>query len=114
MGVPLGQLLSVSSAAAFRSWLQRNHAAKAEVWLVQYKKASGKHSINYSEAVAEAICFGWIDSSIRKIDDERYATRFTPRRPGSNWTAANLSLARKLEAQGRMTQAGRKALPSAS
>ena len=105
-------MLAVNTAAEFRRWLRKNHAAKTEIWLVQYKKDTGRASIDYAEAVEEAICFGWIDSSIRRIDAERYATRFTPRRPKSNWTPANRVLARRLEAEGRMTAAGRKALPA--
>lgn len=107
----IGETLTPRTPAAFRNWLRRNHQKKAEIWLVQFKKSTGKPSIDYSAAVEEAICFGWIDSSIKSIDAERYATRFTPRRPGSNWTDGNKALARRLAAEGRLTEAGRKALP---
>ena len=107
----IGETLYVTTAAEFRKWLQKNHAAKKEIWLVQYKKATQKPSINYIVAVEEAICFGWIDGFEKGMDSERYATRFTPRRPKSNWTETNKDRARKLIAEGKMTEAGRAALP---
>ncbi len=107
----IGETLSPSRVSEFRSWLRKHHEAKSEIWLVQFKKSTGKTTIDYSAAVEEAICFGWIDSSIRTIDSERYAIRFTPRRPGSNWTETNKALARRLAAEDRMTEAGRRALP---
>ena len=110
--VEIGERLYVTKPAEFRKWLRRNHATKTEIWLVQYKKATGKPSIDYIQAVEEAICYGWIDSFERGIDAERYATRFTPRRPRSSWTATNKARARQLIAAGRMTAAGLKALPS--
>ncbi len=109
----IGETLEVTTPAEFRRWLRKHHANSAEIWLIQYKKTSGKKSISYAEALEEAICFGWIDSSIRSIDAQRYATRFTPRRPRSNWTKSNMELAERLEAQGRLTEAGRKALLAA-
>ncbi len=111
MAIPLGETLSALNPAAFRRWLLKNHATKSEIWLLQYKKASTKRAVSYAEAVEEAICFGWIDSSVRRLDEERYAIRFTPRRPKSNWTEANRALAKRLELEGRMTEAGRKHLP---
>lgn len=107
----IGETITPSRPSDFRAWLRHNHRTKTEIWLVQFKKSTGKITIDYAAAVEEAICFGWIDSSIKTIDDERYATRFTPRRPGSSWTATNKALARRLAAEGRMTEAGRKALP---
>ncbi len=109
--VQIGETLYVVRPADFRAWLRKNHAAKREIWLVQYKKASAKPSIDYQKAIEEAICFGWIDSFVRRIDADRYAIRFTPRRPGSSWTEANKALARRLQAQRKMTVAGRRALP---
>ncbi len=108
----IGETIYVTTRAAFRTWLIKNHKNKNEIWLVQYKKATGKPSIDYVEAVEEAICFGWVDSLVKSIDTERHATRFTPRRPNSNWTEVNKQRARKLMAEGRMTEAGREALPS--
>jgi uncharacterized protein YdeI (YjbR/CyaY-like superfamily) len=107
----IGETLYVTGRAQLRRWLAQNHKSKQEIWLVQYKKATGKSSINYVEAVEEAICFGWIDSFEKGIDAERYATRFTPRRPRSNWTETNKERARKLAEQGRMTAAGLAMLP---
>jgi uncharacterized protein YdeI (YjbR/CyaY-like superfamily) len=95
----------------FRRWLAENGQTKKEIWLVIHKKASGKTGISYEEAVTEALCFGWIDGMMKSLDAERYAQRFTPRRPGSHWTEANLAKARRLLAEGRMTEAGRAALP---
>ena len=107
----LGETLRALTRQEFRNWLRKNHAAKKEIWLIQYKKASGKPSLNYAEAVEEAICFGWIDGFERSIDSERYAIRFSPRRPKSNWTETNKDRARRLIAAGRMTAAGRRTLP---
>ena len=95
----------------FRKWLIENHQIKKEIWLIQYKKATKKPSINYVEAVEEALCFGWIDGLEKSMDSERYALRFSPRRPKSNWTNTNKEHARKLIAEGRMTEAGRASLP---
>ena len=107
----IGETIYVTTPAQFRKWLEKNHAAKKEIWLIRYKKATHKPSIDYIASVEEAICFGWIDGFEKGIDSERYAMRFTPRRPRSNWTDTNRELARKLIAAGRMTSAGRAALP---
>jgi uncharacterized protein YdeI (YjbR/CyaY-like superfamily) len=107
----IGQTLYVTTHQEFRKWLQKNHLIKKEIWLIQYKKSTHKPSINYVEAVEEAICLGWIDGFEKGMDAERYATRFTPRRPKSNWTETNKQRARKMIAEGKMTEAGRKALP---
>ncbi len=107
----IGETLYVTTAAEFRKWLQKNHRSKKEIWLVQYKKTAHKPSLAYTAAVEEAICFGWIDGFEKGMDAERYATRFTPRRPKSNWTETNKQRARELIAAGRMTAAGRASLP---
>jgi uncharacterized protein YdeI (YjbR/CyaY-like superfamily) len=107
----IGETLYVTTRAGFRDWLIKNHQAKKEIWLIQYKKVTKKPSINYTEAVEEAICFGWIDGFEKGLDAERYATRFTPRRPKSNWTETNKERARKMIAEGKMKEAGRAALP---
>ncbi len=107
----IGETLYVTTPAAFRKWLQKHHKSKKEIWLIQYKKATEKPSIKYVEAVEEAICFGWIDGFEKGMDAERYATRFTPRRPRSNWTETNKERARKLISSGKMTEAGRATLP---
>jgi uncharacterized protein YdeI (YjbR/CyaY-like superfamily) len=107
----IGETIYVTTGAEFRKWLKENHATKTEIWVIQYKKATQKPSINYLAAVEEAICFGWIDGFEKGMDSERYATRFTPRRPNSNWTDTNRERARKLIAEGKMTEAGHAALP---
>ena len=107
----IGETFSAASPADFRRWLEANHASKKDIWLVIYKKASGKTGIRYDEAVDEALCFGWIDVIMKSIDTEKYAQRFCPRRKGGNWTEANRAKARALIAAGRMTEAGMAALP---
>jgi uncharacterized protein YdeI (YjbR/CyaY-like superfamily) len=107
----IGETLYVTTPAEFRKWLMENHGKKNEIWLIQYKKATNKPSIRYVEAVEEAICFGWIDGFEKGMDAERYTTRFTPRRPKSNWTETNKERARRLISEGRMTDAGRATLP---
>ncbi len=107
----IGETLYVTTSDEFRHWLLKNHQTKREIWLIQYKKATKKLSINYVEAVEEAICFGWIDGLEKGMDAERYALRFSPRKPKSNWTNTNKDRARRMIAEGRMTQAGRAALP---
>lgn len=110
-GMEIGETLYVTTPAEFRKWLKANHKTKKEIWLIQYKKAAGKPSIDFAEAIEEAMCFGWVDSSMKSMDAERYATRFTPRRPKSNWTEGNKARARRLIAEGRMTKAGSASLP---
>ena len=107
----IGETIYVTTSDEFRKWLIMNHATKKEIWLIQYKKVTKKPSINYVEAVEEALCFGWIDGLEKGMDAERYALRFSPRRPKSNWTNTNKDRARKMIAEGRMTTAGRAALP---
>jgi uncharacterized protein YdeI (YjbR/CyaY-like superfamily) len=92
--------------AAWRRWLVRHHAREAEIWLVYYKKHTGKRSIDYPEALDEALCFGWIDGIVRRMDDERYCQRFSPRTKRSRWSAVNLGHVRRLVDEGRMTEAG--------
>jgi uncharacterized protein YdeI (YjbR/CyaY-like superfamily) len=107
----IGETLYVTTRQAFRRWLEQNHQKKKEIWLIQYKKAAKKPSIDYVQAVEEALCFGWIDSLEKSMDAERYALRFSPRKPKSNWTETNKERARRMIAEGKMTEAGRAALP---
>ncbi len=102
----IGEALYVTDAASWRGWLETNYASAAEIWLVYYAKASGKLSIPYGDAVDEALCFGWIDSIVKKHGPESRAQRFTPRRPGSKLSEMNKERARRMVAAGRMTQAG--------
>lgn len=105
------ETLYVTNRADFRTWLEENHKSRKEIWLVQYKKAAQKPSIGYVDAVEEALCFGWVDGLQKSIDAERYALRFSPHRPNSNWTETNKERARRLIAEGRMAEAGRASLP---
>lgn len=107
----IGETIYVTARDDFRKWLIENHETKKEIWLIRYKKATKKPSIDYVEAVEEAICFGWIDSMEKGMDTERYATRFSPRKPKSNWTNTNKDRARKMIAEGRMSLAGKATLP---
>jgi uncharacterized protein YdeI (YjbR/CyaY-like superfamily) len=111
--VKVGEMLDVRTPAAWRAWLKRNHAGKKEIWLIYHAKASGSSSISYNDAVDEAICFGWIDSTVKKLDAHSRAQRFTPRRKGSPVSEMNKARARRLVRERRMTVAGRAALGSA-
>jgi uncharacterized protein YdeI (YjbR/CyaY-like superfamily) len=95
-----------SSPDEFRAWLEEHHETATEVWVGYWKKATGKPSLVWSQAVDEALCFGWIDGVLRGIDDERHIQRFTPRKPASNWSAINIAKVERLRAEGRMRPAG--------
>ena len=97
------------SAAAFRAWLQKHHATEHELFVGFYKLGSGKRSLTYLEALDEALAFGWIDGVRRSVDAQRYVQRFTPRRPGSVWSAVNIRKVKGLIKQGRMAPPGLKA-----
>ncbi len=90
----------------WRDWLEKHHATSPGVWFVYYKKTSGKPRVTYDEAVEEALCFGWIDSLPRKLDDERSQLLFTPRKPKSVWSKLNKQRIEKLMEQGLMTDIG--------
>jgi uncharacterized protein YdeI (YjbR/CyaY-like superfamily) len=92
--------------AEWRAWLERNHAAADGVWLVTFKRASGKPSLSYSEAVEEALCFGWIDSVRKTVDEERSMQYFSPRRRGSPWSKPNKERVGRLLAAGLVAPAG--------
>ena len=100
------QTYAAPDRESWRQWLEMHGASEAEVWLVYFKAGSGKPTISYPESLEEALCFGWVDSIIQKIDEEKYARKFTPRRPGSRWSELNKHLVAKLIQQGRMTEAG--------
>ncbi|SOD95164.1 YdeI/OmpD-associated family protein [Spirosoma fluviale] len=95
------------SPEAWRQWLAENYATETSVWLAIYKKASGRPSVTYDEAVDEALCFGWIDSSARKGDADHYFQFFARRNPKSNWSGVNKAKVAKLIQAGKMTEAGR-------
>ncbi len=90
----------------FRKWLERNHAKQKELWLMFYKVHTNKKSVRYAEAVEESLCFGWIDGIVKRIDDEKHAQRFTPRKPKSIWSKVNKERAKRMIEQDKMTDAG--------
>ena len=94
------------SPAAFRAWLEAHHASVEVLWVGYHKKGTGTPSLTWPESVDEALCFGWIDGLRKRVDEERYAIRFTPRRKGSNWSRVNLSRVEALIDEGRMRPAG--------
>ena len=95
-----------ATPAELRDWFDANHATAPELWLGQYKKASGRPSVGWAAAVDEALCVGWIDGILKRIDDISHVQRFTPRRKGSNWSKVNVANVERLLAEGRMRPAG--------
>ena len=95
-----------SSRSDWRKWLEQNHDREQEVWLVYLKAGGGKTNIDYESSVEEALCFGWVDSIIQKIDEEKYARKFNPRRMDSKWSETNKRRVIKVIREGRMTEAG--------
>ncbi|MGD8680823.1 MAG: YdeI/OmpD-associated family protein [Lysobacterales bacterium] len=107
--IVMGKTFQAADRSGWRRWLRQHHSAEDEVWLVFYRKGLGKPGIGYAEAAEEAICFGWVDGLKRRIDEERYAYRFTPRRPGSKWSPLNIRRAERMITENRMTDAGLRA-----
>lgn len=101
-----GMPLQVKDRESWRAWLEKNHATEKEIWLVHYKKHVAKPGISHEDAVEEALCFGWIDGMLRRIDDEKYVLRYSPRRRGSICSESNKRRAERMMEQGRMTEAG--------
>jgi uncharacterized protein YdeI (YjbR/CyaY-like superfamily) len=99
-----------SSRAEWREWLAANHATEGGVWLVLRKRRSGEPPVTYLDAVEEALCFGWIDGRMNRLDDDRMLQWFAPRRPRSTWARTNKERVERLEAAGLMTDAGRAAI----
>src|SRR5215475_10929795 len=97
------------TSADFRKWLEKNHATAAELWVGFYRRASGKPGIRWPESVDEALCFGWIDGIRKRVDEISYQIRFTPRRPGSVWSATNIRRAKQLALERRMRSTGLRA-----
>lgn len=95
-----------TTRAEWRAWLVQNHTQDEGVWLISYKKATGKPNVTYDEAVEEAICFGWVDSKVNRLDEERTMQWFAPRRPSSGWSRSNKQRVEKMIAAGQMTAAG--------
>ncbi len=98
--------LYFKTSLEWRNWLKSNYNQEREVWLIFYKKGTGNPSIDYEAAIEEALCFGWIDSIIKKIDESKYARKFTPRNDNSKWSALNKKRVERLIKSGRMTKAG--------
>lgn len=105
--------LFVNSRAEWRDWLAANHATESAVWAVTLKKSTGRQTVTYEDLVEEAVCFGWVDSVVRRVDDELSGMRFTPRKPKSRWSSSNRDRVERLEAAGLMAEAGRAAVERA-
>ena len=108
----LEQQRSFASANAFRAWLKANHSTVKVLWLVFRKKHSRVPSVSYEDAVRQALCFGWIDSIVKRLDDERYLQKFTPRTNKAKWSRSNIERAVELIRSGEMTEAGYAVLPA--
>ncbi len=104
--IPKTNTYYAEDRAAWRKWLSENHDSCPGIWLVYYKKGSGKTRVNYDEAVEEALCFGWIDSTLNPIDELCYMQLYTPRKPKSGWSKLNKDRVERLIANGLMTPAG--------
>lgn len=108
-----GERFEPADRADWRRWLAVNHASAPRVWLVSAKKSSGRQRLSYDDAVEEALCFGWVDSTVRRVDDDRNEQLFTPRRRGGTWAATNKARVARLTADGLMAEAGLAAVAAA-
>src|SRR5258708_27894502 len=97
--------------ARWRAWLAAHHASEPEIWLIFHKQHTGNSSVEYLDALDEALCYGWIDSLVKRIDDDRFARKFTPRKPASKWSDINRKRYAELEAAGRVRPAGKARSP---
>jgi hypothetical protein len=104
--------LDVRTRRAWRNWLQKNHASESEVWLVFHKGHTDESSILYSDAIDEALCFGWVDSLVKRLDEDRYARKFTPRKPDSRWSTINRRRYAAIKAAGLLAPAGLERAPT--
>lgn len=104
--ITVGKQLLFASRDDWRAWLEAHHATAQGIWPVHYKKHTSKPGLSLEEAVEEALCFGWIDGVLHRIDDEKFVLRYSPRKKGSIWSETNKRRVRKLIKQGRMTEAG--------
>jgi len=102
----LDRALYFKNSREWRKWLEMNYDRENEAWLIHYKKRSGKSGVSYSEALDEALCFGWIDSRLKRIDEERFVLKYSPRKSKSVWSKVNKERAERLIEAGRMTDAG--------
>ena len=110
----LGKTLYVTNRKQWSSWLAKNHNTKKDIWLIYYRKSSGKKRILYNDAVEEALCYGWIDSIMKRIDEEKFAQRFSPRRPNSILSQLNKERIRLLVKQKMMKPVGLTAIQHVS
>ena len=110
---PKDEQMYAANRAAWRAWLEANHDTVKRIRLIYHKAGSGKPSVSSDEAVEEALCFGWIDSRVNSIDDERYMQLYTPRKPGSIWSRLNKQRIDRAIAKGRMTPAGQAKIDTA-
>jgi uncharacterized protein YdeI (YjbR/CyaY-like superfamily) len=106
------RMLDVRSRQAWRDWLQKHHDSESEIWLVCHKCHTGETSINYDDAVEEALCFGWIDSIVKRLDQDRYVRKFTPRKSESKWSTINRRRYAGLLARGLLAAPGLKRAPT--
>jgi uncharacterized protein YdeI (YjbR/CyaY-like superfamily) len=104
--------LELRTRGQWRAWLARHHVSSAGVWLVFRKTHTGRQSIPYEDSVREALCYGWIDSLIKRLDDDRFARKFTPRKPSSKWSDLNRRRWAELKAAGLLAAAGLAAAPT--
>lgn len=102
----IGKTLYVTERQRWRSWLSKHYAVEPEIWLIFYKKDSGKKRIPYNDAVEEALCYGWIDSIVKKLDADSFAQRFSPRKPNSNLSELNKERIRRLIRSKKMRKPG--------
>ena len=107
------ETLYVTNRKDWRKWLVKNHKTKKEIWLIYYRKKSGKPRISYDNAVLEALCYGWIDEIVKKVSEESFAQRFSPRRPNSLFSQMNKERVRDLIKEKRMTKSGLRAIAHA-
>jgi len=107
------ETLDVRDHKQWRKWLAEHHDSASEVWLVFYKRHTGVTCLSYEDAVEEALCYGWVDSLIRRVDEDRFARKFTPRKADSKWSTSNRRRYAELKARGRLSPAGEQRAPSA-
>jgi uncharacterized protein YdeI (YjbR/CyaY-like superfamily) len=106
--------LDVRTRAAWRKWLAKHHASSLGIWLVRHKQHAGVESMPYEDVVCEALCFGWIDSLVKRLDDDRYAIKVTPRKATSKWSDINRKRWKQLKADGLLAPPGLAAPPTAN
>jgi uncharacterized protein YdeI (YjbR/CyaY-like superfamily) len=111
MPTPL-DTLEVRTRRQWRAWLAKHHTSSPGIWLVFYKRHTGRKSLAYEDAVREALCFGWIDSLVKRLDEDRYAIKITPRKPASKWSALNRRRWTALKTSGLLSPAGLAAAPT--